>query len=374
MVDEERVQAAPRIVLMGSRRSGKTSMERVVFGKMSPHETLFVASTSSPTLRMVANSDLAHFAIFDVPGGCELSELSFNGAQLTPVAVFGRCVVLVYVVDAEADPYAECARLAEVVASARRVNPRLSLEVFVHKVDGDHFLSEEQKLDCRREIEACVRAELAEVTRSGEAGDASLSDEAAAEAAAEALRGASFSLTSIYDHSVFEAFSKVVTKALVPQRATLRRMLDALVAACDMEKSFLFDVASKVYVATDSAPVDSASYELCADAIDVVLDVSAIYAPAKAPAAAGEGGEAPAAGDGSPKPRSNAASITLSNGMALVLDEVDHNLALVCLLRNENLEKRGIIDYNLSCFRKALRRLSALNAKSGAAAAAKASS
>jgi len=35
-------------------------------------------------------------------------------------------------------------------------------------------------------------------------------------------------------------------------------MLDALVTACDMEKSFLFDVASKVYVATDSAPVDSA--------------------------------------------------------------------------------------------------------------------
>ena len=39
-----------------------------------------------------------------------------------------------------------------------------------------------------------------------------------------------FSLTSIYDHSVFEAFSKVVTRALVPQRRTLARMLDALAA------------------------------------------------------------------------------------------------------------------------------------------------
>ncbi|EGB07842.1 hypothetical protein AURANDRAFT_2925, partial [Aureococcus anophagefferens] len=315
----------PRIVLMGSRRSGKTSMERVVFGKMSPHETLFVASTSTPTLRLVANSELVHFAIFDIPGGCELGELSHHGAALTPMAVFSRCVVLVYVVDAEADPYAECARLAEVVALARRVNPRVGLEVFVHKVDGDHFLSEEQKLGCRREIEACVRAELAELTR----GDARAEDEAADEAA------------SIYDHSVFEAFSKVVTKSLVPQRKTLQRMLDALVAACDMEKSFLFDVSSKVYVATDSAPVDSASYELCADAIDVVLDVSSIYAPAKK-------------GRDDRKPRSNAASVTLSNGMALVLDEVDQNLALVCLLRSENLEKRGLIDYNLSCFRAAL--------------------
>ena len=94
---------------------------------MSPHETLFVASTSTPTLRLVANSELVHFAIFDIPGGCELGELSHHGAALTPMAVFSRCVVLVYVVDAEADPYAECARLAEVVALARRVNPRVGL-------------------------------------------------------------------------------------------------------------------------------------------------------------------------------------------------------------------------------------------------------
>ncbi len=32
----------PRILLMGPRRCGKTSIERVVFDKMSPHETLFL--------------------------------------------------------------------------------------------------------------------------------------------------------------------------------------------------------------------------------------------------------------------------------------------------------------------------------------------
>ena len=47
-----------------------------------------------------------------------------------------------------------------------------------------------------------------------------------------------------------------------------------------------------------------------------------------------------------------------------MLDEVDRNLALVCLLRTENLEKRDLIDYNLGCFRTALARLAALNASS----------
>ena len=131
---------------MGSRRSGKTSMARVVFGKMSPHETLFVPSTAQPTLRLVANSDLVHFSIFDVPGDRDLSELRWRDAQMTPRDLFGRCVVLAYVVDAEADPYSECARLAEVAAAAKAANPRVQLEVFVHKVDGDHFLSEEQKI------------------------------------------------------------------------------------------------------------------------------------------------------------------------------------------------------------------------------------
>ena len=38
----------------------------------------------------------------------------------------------------------------------------------------------------------------------------------------------SFSLTSIYDHSIFEAFSKVVQK-LIPQLATLEQMLSIFV-------------------------------------------------------------------------------------------------------------------------------------------------
>ena len=43
------------------------------------------------------------------------------------------------------------------------------------------------------------------------------------------------------------------------------------------EKAFLFDVVSKIYIATDSSPVDMQSYELCCDMIDVVIDVSCIY-------------------------------------------------------------------------------------------------
>lgn len=42
--DEE--EEKPRILLMGLRRSGKSSIQKVVFHKMSPNETLFLESTN----------------------------------------------------------------------------------------------------------------------------------------------------------------------------------------------------------------------------------------------------------------------------------------------------------------------------------------
>lgn len=114
----------------------------------------------------------------------------------------------------------------------------------------------------------------------------------------------SFYLTSIYDHSIFEAFSKVVQK-LIPQLPTLENLLNIFISVgfhfgsyhkfkhvslyislinilpvsqhSGIEKAFLFDVVSKIYIATDSSPVDMQSYELCCDMIDVVIDVSCIY-------------------------------------------------------------------------------------------------
>ncbi len=38
---------------------------------------------------------------------------------------------------------------------------------------------------------------------------------------------------------------------------------------------------SKIYVATDSSPVDMQTYELCSDMIDVVIDISCIYGMAE---------------------------------------------------------------------------------------------
>uniref|UniRef100_A0A7S4SLD7 GTP-binding protein n=2 Tax=Ditylum brightwellii TaxID=49249 RepID=A0A7S4SLD7_9STRA len=173
--------------------------------------------------------------------------------------VFGRATALIFVIDAQDEPYDHVLQnFTETVTRAVRANPHIVIEVFINKVDGELFLSDEAKYECRRDMMQQVSDELA---------DAGVMPDAVP---------ISYHLTSIYDHSVFEAFSRVVQK-LIPQLPTLENLLNVLVSTCSMEKAYLFDVASKLYISTDSSPVDMQSVELCSDMIDVVLDVSGIY-------------------------------------------------------------------------------------------------
>ena len=79
--------------------------------------------------------------------------------------------------------------------------------------------------------------------------------------------------------------------------------------------------------------------------IDVVIDVSCIYGMREAE----EEGSAPAAD-------SNCV-ITLNNGTALFLREVNRSLALVCILKGSVLQQQGLLESNFRCFRDALCKL-----------------
>jgi Ras-related GTP-binding protein C/D len=50
-------------------------------------------------------------------------------------------------------------------------------------------------------------------------------------------------LTSIYDHSIFEAFSKVVQK-LIPQLPTLENLLNILISVREFDDEVTDDVSS----------------------------------------------------------------------------------------------------------------------------------
>ncbi len=70
-------QKAPPVRLAqttSAHRSGKTSIQRVVFNKMSPHETLFLESTGSmpdapgPEVQLIDHNPWLRLEVWDMPG------------------------------------------------------------------------------------------------------------------------------------------------------------------------------------------------------------------------------------------------------------------------------------------------------------------
>uniref|UniRef100_A0A8C5CTP0 Ras-related GTP-binding protein n=1 Tax=Gadus morhua TaxID=8049 RepID=A0A8C5CTP0_GADMO len=241
-------EVKPRVLLMGLRRSGKSSIQKVVFHKMSPNETLFLESTNKICREDVSSSSFVSFQIWDFPGQIDFFDPTFDYEM-----IFRGTGALIFVIDSQDDYVEALSRLHLTVTRAYKVNPDIHFEVFIHKVDG---LSDDHKIEKQGDIRRRASDDLA---------DARL----------ERIH-LSFYLTSIYDHSIFEAFSKVVQK-LIPQLPTLENLLNIFISNSGIEKAFLFDVVSKIYIATDSSPVDMQTYELCCDMIDVVIDISCIY-------------------------------------------------------------------------------------------------
>ncbi|KAG2178927.1 hypothetical protein INT43_001774 [Umbelopsis isabellina] len=350
----------PRILLMGLQRSGKSSIQRVVFNKMPPNDTLYLESTTKIQKEDVTRSFI-DFQVWDFPGQINFFETAYDSQE-----IFGEVGALIFVIDAQDDYREAVNRLHYTVTSAYRVNPNITFEVLIHKVDG---LSDDYKIDTQRDIQQRTA-------------------DALADAQMEHIH-LSYYLTSIYDHSIYEAFSKIIQK-LIRELPTLENLLNVLCSNSGIDKAYLFDTLTKIYIATDSSPVDMQSYEICSDMIDVIIDIECIYgaqnsasngttpsisgtdedrsALASSPTvSAGSGGANGFGGadslqeqlmseqSQSTEREAEASSlIKLTNGDVLYLREVNRLLVLICILRQESFEKHGLIDYNFQCFKEAI--------------------
>lgn len=304
------------ILLMGLRRGGKSSICKVVFHNMQPLDTLYLESTTSPTQEHF--STLIDLAVMELPGQLNYFEPSYESEQL-----FKSVGALVYVIDSQDEYLNALTNLAMIIEYAKNVNPYLNVEVLIHKVDG---LTEDFKMDIQRDIMQRIGDELLDLGIEG--------------------IQLSFYLTSIFDHSIYEAFSRIVQK-LIPELPFLENMLDNLVQHSKLEKCFLLDINSKRYVSTDSSPVDIQTYEVCAEFVDVTIDLQDLYKGKLQSADNKKGNEMKSVS-------------VLNNGVIIYLKQMIRGLALVTLMRPDDtdIESRlTVMDYNVDIFKKGLEKI-----------------
>ena len=259
------------------------------------------------TQTAVATNSFIKFDVWDYPGQLDWEP------EFDMTAVLEQCGAIIWVCDAQEDYDESLTRFLNTVALAHNVNPEIQFVFFVHKVDG---MSDDHKIHLYESI-------ISDYTRA-------LRDAHMEEVQVEPH------LTSIYDHSIFEAFSKVIQK-MVPQLAVLESLLDTFNATSGLERTFLSDMATKIFLATDRTGHDEYKYDLCSDMMDLVADVLSIY-QASAP------GEPPCV----------ESEIRLGSGIVLYLYAVTPQLVLLCLVREATFAKRGLLSYNIDCLRRAL--------------------
>ncbi|GMM30916.1 Gtr2 protein [Martiniozyma asiatica (nom. inval.)] len=309
------------ILLMGLRRSGKSSICNVVFHHAQPLDTVYLESTSKPTTENFKS--LIDLSVIELPGQLNL----FEPALYDYERLFATVGALVYIVDSQDEYLSALQNLAVIIKYAVSINPKIHIEVMIHKIDG---LSEDYRMDTQRDIMQRVGDDLIDY----------------------GLEGVqlSFYLTSIFDHSIYEAFSRVVQK-LIYELPALENLLDIVMQYSNFDKVFLFDVNSKIYVATDSSPVDMQTYEVCAEFIDVTIDLDGLYEIKK---------DKIVNGNSQLEDKPIKCISKLQNGTLLYLHEMIRGLALVAVMRLEDVEEEpavSVIDHNVAIFKKSLEKM-----------------
>ncbi|KAF9223714.1 Gtr1 raga G protein Gtr2 [Gyrodon lividus] len=233
-----------RVLLLGTRRSGKTSILQVLFKNLPSKQTFYL----EPTMRVTKHAfdTVIPLEIWDCPGNITVDTLE------APLSHFSSIVFVIDIRDLYQQPVA---KLVEFIVAACQVNPNINLEIFVHKAEK---LQEDDKIENFRQIHERVMDRLAD--ESPEYEQVPLN----------------FHLTSVYDHSLQEAFSRVIHK-LIDSLPYLEGLLNVFCSNTSSPKAFLFDTTSKLYVATDASPVDQATHNLCCDYLQMLNSFGPLY-------------------------------------------------------------------------------------------------
>ena len=213
------------IIITGASKSGKTSIKKVIFEKKYPYETVYNEPTDKPESLQVDSLGYFYLNLTEFPSSFSSKDANEYDKYLS------KAQSLIFIIDTQTPLNTQYDYLKNVIPALSKYKSSISLYVFLHKIDNTNA-GQTDYYKQRDEISSTVEQICKE---------ANLSD----------LK-VSYFATSIYNSSLFEAFSKIFQN--IPQNKNLSALIDHLANSCGLEKAFLFDVFNKIYLASDSSP------------------------------------------------------------------------------------------------------------------------
>ncbi|XP_006459064.1 hypothetical protein AGABI2DRAFT_217958 [Agaricus bisporus var. bisporus H97] len=341
-------QATPRtkVLFLGLHRAGKSSIHHVLFKDLPPKQTFYLETTMR--IMKYPIDTVIPLEIWDSPGNATPESIGI------PIGQFRSLIFVIDIRDLYNQPIT---KLMDFVTAAYQSNPNINIEVFVHKSEK---LPEDDKVENFRQIQERVTDRLLDHDYEGVQPN--------------------FYLTSVYDHSLREAFSRVLHK-LIDSLPYLEDMLNVFCANSQSPKAFLYDTKSRLYIATDASPVDSAAHHLCCDYLEMLTSFGSLYKsaasatssrhtqlaspenPTDSSALSAIGRSDPRTPTGQPTKAmfypSAATSLHASTpGTTLTFHGITSSLALLALVPTAVYEgRRGLLEYNVVFFREGVQEI-----------------
>ncbi|KAF7293586.1 Ras-related GTP-binding protein D [Mycena indigotica] len=220
-----------KILLLGQRRAGKSSIKEVLFNALPPKQTFHLETTMRVDRHPY--DTIIPLEIWDCPGNITVDTL---GAPLCRnLGLLYSSLIFVLFQDVFKQPIN---KLVEFIVAAQQQNPSIFMEVFVHKSEK---FQEDDKIGASKTSGRYKNVFMSRLST-----------------------------------GLHEAFSKVLHKLIHPL-PFLEDLVNVFCANSQSPKAFLFDIASRLYVATDNSPVDSATHNLCCDYLAMLNSFGQLY-------------------------------------------------------------------------------------------------
>lgn len=292
-----------KVLVLGLRRAGKSSLCKVVYENFQPNDTLFLPPTARVQKYNIAT--FQHWQLWDIPGTVLLKGGDIRDSDLLSGidVAWSDVQAIIFVIDAQDDYYDALDKLNAVILGAYKRNHHIHMHVFINKVDG---LSEDYKFDTQRDVEQRVAEALIDLSNDVQGPDGE-------PVQLDRKVSVRFYLTSVFDSSVFVAFSRIqqcllhgrdsdielltsantsepsahssappTPRRFVSLHEALENACILLCSSCHMEKAYVFDVPSRTFVAADTSPFDAPLFEVMFEYIKFLRSFSKLYANAPA--------------------------------------------------------------------------------------------
>ena len=293
------------IILMGTSKSGKSSIKKVVFEKTPQYELTFFEPTLKIESLIIESKGYYKIKIIEFP-----SSFNYNKMTIEEEEYFDDCKTIIFVLDTQfLDENVYNYFENNVVPIIKK--KRIYLNIFLHKFD---------KINSNKFDEEKIKNIIYEIIQKN---------------TDKRYIPHNFYKTSIYNYySLLEDFSIIYKNHdIIPQSSFISGLLDTFACCSKLEKIYLFDVNTKINLAES---FDYKKYlnifKICVELIDIVLITKMIK-----------------------KDSLNNESSCLLKCVNLDKEKIrfyfkfiNNEMALIFCIKEQNYEKRNLFNYNLN--------------------------